>query len=273
MNRNRALVATSLAAAALVLAACSSNSSSGSPSASATPSNDDGYQHGANWSYSGNTGPENWGNLSPEYATCSTGKAQAPIDIPSPTATANTVPTINYHGTSGSVINDGHKIQMNVQDANSSMTLDGKKYVLEQVHYHSPSENTLAGQSFPLEFHFVHAASDGTGAVLAVFITPGSANPAWQPFIDAAQKVQPGENDSLVVPISWGQLATGLSQSLQFDGSLTTPPCGEGVKWVVNPVPVTMSQAQIDALTSVYSGNARPIQPLNGREVTIDKKP
>lgn len=266
-NRSGALVIGVLAAGMLV--ACSSSGGNSAPSSTPT-SADDGHGSGPAWSYSGTNGPANWSNLSPSYQECSVGKQQSPINIINPQPGNEPAPIAAYQGNSADVINNGHTIEMGAVPG-STLSVNGKIYPLEQVHFHAPSENVVAGKKYPIEFHFVNQAADHSAAVLAVFATPGAANPAWQPFIDAALPLKPGEDSVTVIKMDWAKLVPGLHKSLRYTGSLTTPGCTEGIAWAVAPNPITLSQAQIDALTSIYDHNARPVQPLNGRSITITK--
>ena len=262
--RRSTLAPVIAACAVALLAGCSGSSgttSSSSPSASPSlPA----------WSYSGSNGPANWGSLSPAYAACSDGKQQSPIDIVSPVQGTESAPTVSYRAESGQVLNDGHKIEM-ISPAGNELVIAGTPYELEQVHYHAPAETLIAGKRYPAEFHWVHEAAGGKIAVAGTFITAGAENPAWQPFIDTALTLQNTVGTQKPTAANWSQLLTGMGGSFNYQGSLTTPPCTEGLNWFVNPKPVTMSQRQIDQLTSIYDHNDRPVQPLNGRQVTIVK--
>lgn len=212
----------------------------------------------------------NWGSLSPAYAECSTGQLQSPIDIVDPTVTNDANPKLAYTATTAKVSNSGHDIGMSSPPGNT-MATGGVTYTLEKTHIHTPSENQIAGKSFAGEFHFVHASDAKQVAVIGQFVEVGARNDAWEPFI-AAAKQQPAKGIGPQFPINWGALIPKLSGTIQFPGSLTTPPCTQGLAWFVNPTPITMSQDQLDTLTSIYNNNARPIQPLNGRTVAQDAK-
>ncbi|MEI6621575.1 MAG: carbonic anhydrase family protein [Actinomycetes bacterium] len=264
------LAVTVITATGLVLVAGCSGTTSTSPSQSASTSASATDSHGEHpaWSYSGATGPDNWASLSPEYASCGTGKQQSPINVSNPTTSAKANPTLTYAATTGSVVDTGHSINL-ISFAGNSLNLAGTKFMLTQTHFHAPSENTLNGVSFPVEFHFVHENAKKQLAVLSVFVTPGATNSAWQPFIDQVS-VGTGDDDAHPITINWASLVPPLKSTVQFAGSLTTPPCTEGVSWIVDPNPISMSPAQIAALTASYDHNSRPVQPLNGRAITQD---
>lgn len=256
MNRLTLTLATALAA--LALASCGSSATS-SPSESWTPAD----SKDVHWSYSGAEGPDNWGNLSPAYSACSQGKLQSPIDITAPVKASSGIPVVDYSGTRATVIDTGHTVQL-VPEPASSLTLDEVSYELEQTHYHVPSEDTLNGKSYPAEFHFVHESADGKAAVIAVFVNEGAKNSAWEPFLKNVG-LGTGETDLKFVKIDWSSLLPTLQPNIQFAGSLTTPACTDGLKWVVPTTPITMRAGQIGEQDAVYSDNIRPIQATNDR--------
>lgn len=263
MRPRRSVAVAFAGSAALALLVGCSSSGSTSPSASPTES-----AH-TEWSYSGDTGPEHWGSLSPAFAACGNGNVQSPIDIVKPKQTSTANPVLNYTATQATVVNTGHDIGM-TSPAGNTMTLAGTSYEVESVHIHTPSENLLEGKQFAGEFHFKQGSADHRYTVLSLFVSVGEANAAWQPFIDAAN-VPVGAEDGKKISINWSQLVPKkLKSTIQFPGSLTTPPCTEGVMWTVDPTPITMSQAQLDTLKAIYDNNDRPVQPLNGRPLTQD---
>lgn len=225
----------------------------------------------AEWSYSGDTGPEFWGSLSPAYAECSEGQQQSPIDLTDPQAARVSNPKLDYTGDTAEAVNNGHSIELVAHPDTGTMTVGGDEYQLAQVHFHSPSEHHLNGQKFPAEMHFVHRSGDGRLAVVGVFVDEGNTNPAWQPFVD--QSSLPVDPDREVpIDIDWSSLLPGnLGEVMQYPGSLTTPPCTEGVQWYVSTRPIAMGSEQIEALQSAYSDNARPVQPLGDRVVRVDQ--
>jgi carbonic anhydrase len=222
------------------------------------------------WSYSGPTGPESWGSLSTEYAECSEGSEQSPIDLG---AGAGTPPSLEVeYGTSAlELTNNGHSVEAAVEGDNT-VSLDGTPYTLDQFHFHAPSEHTIEGEVLPLELHFVNLGEDGSPAVLGVLVREGEENPAWTAFTDAlGQTVDEGDT----AKVGETDLAALLpadpagSERWSYPGSLTTPPCSEGVAWTVFAAPIEMSAEQIAAFTAAYDGNARPVQPLGDRELAF----
>jgi carbonic anhydrase len=223
--------------------------------------------HGPHWTYSGAEGADNWGKLHPDFALCTSGKNQSPIDITNTLDADTPAITFNYAANGSEVIHNGHTIQVNFA-AGSSMTLRGNTYQLKQFHFHAPSENLIDGKSYPLEGHLVHADDKGNLAVIGIMFDLGAANSvltaAWAAMPDKAD----GKN-ALAAPIT----ATGLLPSNQdyyrFNGSLTTPPCSEGVTWIVMKEAMTASQAQINQFVAAmgHTANNRPIQPIHARPV------
>ncbi|BAZ48822.1 a-type carbonic anhydrase [Nostoc sp. NIES-4103] len=219
------------------------------------------------WGYTGHNGPENWGSLSPNYQMCNIGKNQSPINI-STSLDAN-LPSIgfNYKTPPSEILNNGKTIQVNVEPG-SSIVVDGVTYALKQYHFHTPSENHIAGKDFPLEAHFVHADAKGNLAVVAVMYEEGKAN-AQLAEIWEKMPMKADENNTLKGEVK--DIHSLLPQKLEyyrFNGSLTTPPCSEGVKWMVMKEPLTVSKQQVEKFSQAVNGtNNRPIQPQNARMV------
>jgi carbonic anhydrase len=223
--------------------------------------------HGApHWGYSGRQGPEKWGSLDPSYSACSAGKTQSPVDIPDVSAT-NSKPIAFAYGPGGNeLVNNGHTLQVNYP-AGNTMTVDGQTYTLKQFHVHVPSENKVQGKSFPMEAHFVHADAKGRLAVVAVFFDEGAASAeltkAW-----GMQAPKSGEKRALHDLVSADALLPANRIYYRFSGSLTTPPCTEGVTWLVLQTPVTASKEQFALVhEAMHHANNRPVQPLNGRVI------
>jgi carbonic anhydrase len=222
--------------------------------------------HDAHWGYEGNDSPEHWGKLSPDYALCSTGKNQSPINITQTLEAETPKITINYTQGGYEVINNGHTIQVNV-NSGSSITLQGHTYQLKQFHFHAPSENEIDGKSYPLEAHFVHADDKGNLAVIGVMFKIGKENSALKKAW-ANMPAKAGDKAELVHKISAISLLPNNKDYYRFNGSLTTPPCSEGVTWLVMKKPMTVSQAQLEQFTKVMGHpNNRPVQPVNARPV------
>jgi len=218
------------------------------------------------WSYSGDTGPEHWGQLSPDYAACSQGKQQSPVSITDAQHSKLPVIEFDYQPSALAVINNGHTIQVNYASG-SSITIDGKTYNLVQFHFHHVSETTMKGKHSPLEGHLVHKSADGKLAVVAVLFDEGKPNPAITTVWSNLPKSEGSENKPSGVEVNATQLLPDKFEYYTFPGSLTTPPCSEGVTWLVMSHKMTASKEQIAAFAKLYPNNYRPVQPLNGRKI------
>ena len=220
------------------------------------------------WGYDGPQGPQTWGQLRPDFNLCARGTRQSPIAIDSNTTLLGPAEPIqfNYGPSSGTVINNGHTIQVDVAGENA-IAVRGSRYRLVQFHFHAPSEEQINGQRYPMVAHLVHRNDDGQLAVVAVLLQEGPPNPVidkvWTYMpLDAADRVRmPRDALNLLALLPADQ------RYYQFMGSLTTPPCSEGVLWMVLKQPMSISRAQMRLFTQLYSHNARPLQPLNGRVV------
>ncbi|WP_425152577.1 carbonic anhydrase [Candidatus Palauibacter sp.] len=221
------------------------------------------------WGYEGDTGPDRWGRLDPSFAVCDTGVEQSPVDlagaIPADAADAAGL-DIQWQPTEAHVVDNGHTIQIDME-AGSSIVLEGRQFSLVQFHFHLPSEHTVDGGSFPMEVHFVHAAEEGDLAVIGVFMEAGEDDPTIQGLWEAIPG--PDESPAAVGALDPGTLLPEGRGYFRYQGSLTTPPCSEVVSWVVMTEPISVSQAQVDAFAALYPMNARPVQPLNGRDVLL----
>lgn len=218
------------------------------------------------WTYSGHGGPEHWGDLKPEFATCRTGKMQSPIDL----AQANTAGQIpvraEYKPAPLTILNNGHTVQVNFP-AGSTMTSAGQEFYLLQVHFHTPSEEAINGKRYPMVAHFVHKDAKGALGVLGVLFEEGAANSELAKIIAAAPKHEKEAAPVAGVTINPADLIPSTLNVYRFQGSLTTPPCSEGVNWHVAQTTVTASADQIRAMNTIMGNNARPLQALNGRLV------
>ncbi len=216
------------------------------------------------WGYEGAEGPEHWGELSPDFALCSTGQEQTPIDIPA-TALVNPADIVfNYQPTALNIFNNGHTIQVNY-DPGSSIDVGGKIYELKQFHFHTPSEHTLNSNPTDLEMHLVHQSAAGQLAVVGVMLKRGGENLAYKAVFDhlPAQESEPTAIGG--VTVNADELLPPERTYYRYHGSLTTPPCSEGVQWLLMNTPVELSEAQVTAFQTIFPHNARPIQPLNNR--------
>ncbi|MFT4800235.1 MAG: carbonic anhydrase [Candidatus Azotimanducaceae bacterium] len=217
-------------------------------------------QHGSGWSYSGNTGPDSWGGA------CTEGSMQSPIDL----AYANTVGeievSIDYTNVPLNIANLGKTVQANFP-AGLHMTTGGKVFNLIQVHFHTPSEHAISGELMPLVAHFVHATDEGALGVLGVMFEEGDANAELQKIIDGAKTA--GKEATMVerVELVVADLVPEELDVYRYMGSLTTPPCSEGVNWHVVSDSMTASNRQISQMERLMGMNARPLLPVNNRLV------
>ena len=226
----------------------------------------------AHWSYEGEAGPEHWGDLDPDYATCSRGARQSPIDVAQPAGEDLADPAFAYEPISPlRIVNNGHTVQVNVP-AGQSVMLDGTSYELKQFHFHAPSEHTIAGEAQAMELHLVHVAADGTIAVVGLLLREGAEDAALSPVFEAMPAMA-GPEQEVKGSVDLAALLPATRTTYRYLGSLTTPPCAEGVHWLVFVEPAEVAPAQVEAFGRVFGANARPVQPLNDREVEEDTTP
>jgi carbonic anhydrase len=221
------------------------------------------------WDYEGPRGAEHWSELDPEYAPCNQGTQQSPIDIRDPQKAD--LPSLRFESKGGAldhVINNGHTIRVNYRPGNGNLLVFGdQRYELTQFHFHHPAEESVAARFWPMEVHLMYATRDGKPAGVTVFIRPGRTNRTvaklWQ-HMPATE----GWNEAPGITISPGGLLPGdLGHYYTYTGSVTAPPCTEGVMWFVLKEPIELSSSQIDAFAKLYPNDVRPVQPLNGRIV------
>ena len=222
------------------------------------------------WSYKGEHGPEHWGDMDAAFAACKTGQQQSPINIKDAKDADLPAITFDYKPTPLHIINNGHTIQVNYAPG-SSISVGGKNYELKQFHFHHPSEEEINGKHFAMVAHLVHADAQGKLAVVGVLLKDGSANK----LIDTIWShipAKPGPEEKLDnVSINIANLLPADRGYYTFPGSLTTPPCSEGVTWFVLKKQTTISEEQAKAFGKIYPMNARPIQPLHDRTVQQTK--
>lgn len=220
---------------------------------------------GDHWGYSGKSGPDNWAKLSPEYGACA-GKNQSPINLTGFIDAELKAIGFDYKQGAAEIVNNGHTVQINALPG-SSISVDGVRYDLKQAHFHVPSENLINGRSFPMEAHLVHADKDGNLAVVAVMVAEGNANKALE---KAWAQMPKKEGDEAILSFRFSPLDILPSNRnyYRFNGSLTTPPCTEGVRWLVMKDPISASKAQIAEFANVmHHPNNRPVQAINARPI------
>lgn len=217
------------------------------------------------WSYEGEGAPENWAKIDPKNNVCAVGQRQSPIDIREGIKVDLEPVKFDYRPSTFRIVDNGHTIQVNVGD--SRITLTGKTYELVQFHFHRPSEEKVNGRRFDMVAHMVHKADDGALAVVAVLLERGQENP----FIQTLWNNLPLEKNTPVSPPSLAidplALLPVARDYYTYMGSLTTPPCTEGVLWLVMKQPVQVSTDQISIFSRLYPNNIRPIQPSANRMI------
>lgn len=217
------------------------------------------------WSYSGDSGPEAWASLDPANALCRNGKRQSPIDIRDGIKVDQEALGIDYQPSYFRIIDNGHTIQVSYGPG-SRLSVMGRSYELLQFHFHRPSEERIDGRAFDMVVHLVHKDLEGHLAVLAVLLKEGRPNP----LIQTLWNNLPLERNQDYAPKASIQIADVLPANLDYYaymGSLTTPPCSEGVLWLVLKQPVEVSREQIAIFSRFYTNNARPVQAANDRVI------
>ena len=220
------------------------------------------------WGYTGDVGPEHWAELAPDNKLCAVGTRQSPIDIRDGLAVDLEKIAFDYRPGSFSVLDNGHTIQVNVA-AGSGLTVMGRRYELLQFHFHRPSEERINGRQFDMVAHLVHKDAQGRLAVVAVLIEKAREDKP-HPVIQAVWANLPlekGEPLPAQVPIDLEQLLPAERGYFTYMGSLTTPPCSEGVLWMVMRQPVGLSSQQLGVFARLYPMNARPLQAGSGRVI------
>lgn len=211
------------------------------------------------WGYEGEKA--NWGK---GFRTCGIGKAQAPLDIRAPFDAAKQVIKPDYKEGALKIVNNGHTIQVNVEPG-SKLMVDTESYDLLQFHFHRPSEETLNGKPTAMNVHLVHRSASGKLAVIGVLLNEGKANAAIGTIWAAAPKKEGPEVTVPKARINAAGLLPAKLDYYTYAGSLTTPPCTEGVTFYILKTPVEMAKAQVNAFP--FKMNARPVQPLHGRKI------
>jgi len=221
----------------------------------------DGDKQVAHWDYEGEMGPENWGK---EFPTCGRGKSQAPLNIKGPFEKVRFSVAPDYKQGQLKILNNGHTIQVNVP-AGSKIRIDGKPYDLLQFHFHRPSEEQIDGKPSAMVVHFVHKSPEGELAVLGVMLREGNENPGIKTLWTHAPKSEGPEVIPDGVMFNPANLLPKEMDFFHYDGSLTTPPCTEKVKFFILKTQVNIAKEQVADFP--FKLNARPVQPANGRPI------
>lgn len=220
----------------------------------------------AQWNYKGNTGPEHWGSLSDEYLDCKVGRNQSPVDINSPLPDRSLQPVeFSYEETYTTLRNDGTTIKA-VYGAGSELIFEGISYQLLEFHFHSPSEHTVNGIPFDLEMHLTHQNSDGKLLALSVFFEEGT-KPHMEIY-DLWKKLPVHSGDeSKHFRFNVIHLLPKARQYYTYTGSMTIPPCSEGVTWILMKKAVRISSTQVDQFLRAFRHNSRPVQSIHHRTI------
>lgn len=221
------------------------------------------HADGPEWGYEPHNGPAVWGRLDPAYETCSLGGEQSPVDLNRARSARVDPVEFEYRSCRSTVENTGHSIQVNPKPGNGIVVGD-VRLELEQFHFHHGAEHTIEGVRLPLEMHFVHRSEGGSLLVVGVLFREGPGNralaPVWSILPAAAGPPRPVP-DAVDLPALLPERRT----SWRYAGSLTTPPCTEGVAWIVLTEPLSLSATQIEAFAAIFPNNYRPVQPLGER--------
>ncbi len=228
------------------------------------------HEEEKHWSYSGDTSPEHWGELSPDNKVCVDGKEQSPINLTSGKEEKNSL-AFFYQPLKFTLANNGHTEQLNPVARNNYIELDGDKYTLAQFHFHTPSEHEKDSKPFDMEVHLVHKDDKGELAVVGMLIKEGKENTILSEVWKSLPTEKTEKDIELSQTIDLNALLPKDQKHFEYDGSLTTPPCSENVDWIVMDTPIEMSKEQIDKFRKLFPDNHRPVQPLNTREITIKK--
>ena len=220
----------------------------------------------SHWDYMGIEGPEHWGMLTKEYMTCETGDRQSPINISmAKHGQHHSTLTFRYHPSHVHELNNGHTIQVS-HTSGCEADLNHHTYKLRQFHFHAPSEHHIENQVFPMEMHLVHQDQQGHVLVIAVMMKTDASSPIlsklWNWLPD-----QLGKEVSVPLELSIADLLPTNTHHYSYSGSLTTPPCTEGVQWIVLKEPMHIAEKDVERFVHIIGHNARPIQPLHDRSV------
>lgn len=219
----------------------------------------------AHWSYEGHGGPDKWSELDPANAVCSAGSQQSPIDIGETVQSRLPPLKIGWGKSADTIVNNGHTIQVNFTEG-STLTTAAGSYKLVQFHFHRPSEHLIAGKSYPMEVHFVHANPSGGLAVVGVLIAGGRANPVFNKIVTTMPEAE-GPAVQADPAINPNGLLPARRSYYRYEGSLTTPPCSETVDWHLLTDPIQVAEADISRFAKLYPMNARPARKVSRRFV------
>ena len=234
----------------------------------ANNSHEDKSKGSKHWGYSGSEGPMHWGSLSDEFSVCGSGRQQSPVNVKAEQEMKLQEIEFHYRDSAHSkVINNGHTIQVNYAHG-SYAVIGGKKYDLLQFHFHSPSEHKIHGKHADMVAHLVHKSEAGDLAVVAVLFVRGSQNQ----FISPVWRAMPKHKGEATVSdtLNINKLLPKSKRYFNYAGSLTTPPCSEGVNWNILTTYVSVSSSQVTAFKKIFPKSIRPTQPINERIIGVN---
>jgi carbonic anhydrase len=229
-------------------------------------------EHKQHWPYSGESGPSHWAELDAKNAACAEGKSQSPIDIRTQDVEPTPLPKLMFDYRPGPlhIIDNGHSVQIDVEPG-SMLRIGDTRYQLVQFHFHHPSEELLNGKPSEMVVHLVHRTAEGKLAVVAVLLRSGEPNATVEALWSHLPRQKEQEAVFKDVIIDPAGLLPADRSYFTYTGSLTTPPCSEGVHLVVFKSPSTVSKTELAAYAKIYPNDARPVQKLNGRRVLATK--
>ena len=216
----------------------------------------------SDWNYKN---ANRWDDLNLNYHDCS-GKNQSPINITGATDVALPAIEFLYDDKPLMMVNNGHTVKVSYPRG-SFINVDGKRFQLLQFHMHAPSENHIEGKSFAMEVHFVHRNNKGELAVVAVMFAEGNKNLELEKIWNYFPNLKEGKLFTSQQWISPKNLLPKEKEYYLFNGSLTTPPCSEGVMWMVMKNSLEISADQLQKFTEMIGENNRPLQPTNDRSI------
>jgi len=221
--------------------------------------------HGPAWGYSGSLGPQAWASLHPSFSLCGSGQRQSPVDIRDGLPVDLEEVEFQYRPGFFSVTDNGHTVQVQVGRGNA-IEVGARRYELTGFHFHLPGEERVDGRSFAMSIHLVHRDPQGRLAVVALVADEGPEHPAVQAVWNNLP-LERGEFVAASVEFDPTALLPARRGYYTYMGSLNTPPCTEGVLWIVMQQPIQVSPQQLAIFARLHPMNARSIQPLNGRVI------
>lgn len=221
----------------------------------------------AHWQYSGEYGPDQWARMRPAWAVCGSGQRQSPVDIPGAQRASGAPLRFQYRPEALRIVNDGHTVRVRYRNG-SHVVLGQEALALQQFHFHTPGGDRLKGEDFPMAMHLLHKGRSGQLVSLVLLFRLGEANAALADLLPRMPAAGQPEQTLAGTTFDPTRLLPKQTAHYRYDGSLTAPPCTEGVAWIVMKQPQSLSAAQLAQLKQLFPPNARPVQPLHGRVIS-----